>query len=132
MDLVTKALAVAQEAHRGQRDKLGKPYIYHPIRVAHSLQHYDEELQAAGLLHDVLEDTELTVEDLHLMEFPVGVISLVEILTKDENYTYKDYVRNIGYVKEAIIIKIADVMDNYSRPLRPLPEESKGLQERYE
>ena len=131
MDLVTKALAVAQEAHRGQVDKLGKPYIFHPIRVSDSLSDYSEEIQAVGLLHDVIEDTELTLEDLHLMDFPVGVIHLVEILTKKEGVTYKEYISNITFVQEAIIVKIADIKDNYPKPLRPLPEEDKGLEERY-
>ena len=132
MNLVVKALAVAQEAHTGQKDKNGKPYILHPIRVADSLKDHGEETQAAGLLHDVIEDTDLTIEDLHLMKFPLNVIFLVEILTKKDDVSYKDYVYNIGWTPQAIIIKIADIMDNYPRFERPLPEDFKGLKKRYD
>lgn len=108
--LLERALHVAYEAHKGQRSFSGRPYIFHCIRVMEQMD--TEEEKAAALLHDVVEDTSLTIEDLD-KEFPSEVVQSVMFLTNIFK-TYEEYITYIALTKDktAIKIKIADLKDN--------------------
>lgn len=129
MYIVEEAIMLATNAHRGQKDKNGEPYILHPLRVM--LKLLDPIEQAAAVLHDLIEDTIYTRHDLLGFEFPTRVVDLVECLTRGEDELYMDYLKRIATDPAAVRIKIADIEDNMPRPERPLPPEYKGLEKRY-
>ena len=109
-ELTDKALEIAQKAHEGQVDKAGRPYIEHPIHVAESME--TEEEVCAALLHDVIEDTSLTLSDLEKEGFPDEVIKALELLTHDDDVPYLDYVRAIAHNPIAKKVKLADLCHN--------------------
>ena len=90
--LTKKALKLAYAAHAGQVDKAGMPYIFHPYEVA--LQVQTEEEVCAALLHDVVEDTDWTMEDLRAAGFPETVLEAVQLLTHDSAVPYLDYLHH--------------------------------------
>lgn len=111
-DLTKKAMRIAYDAHHGQFDKSGLPYIYHPIHLAEQMQ--DETAVCAALLHDVVEDTPRTFDDLAREGIPDTVLSVLRLLTKPEQMDYHDYIRRIcqsGNVT-AIAVKLADLRHN--------------------
>lgn len=110
--LTRKAMNIAYNAHMGQFDKAGVPYIYHPIHVAEQMN--DEVTCVAALLHDVVEDTDITFEDLE-KEFPKEVIDVLRLLTHDKNIDYTDYIRKIKTNEAAIKVKIADIKHNMDK-----------------
>lgn len=113
IDEFSIALELATRAHYGQVDKLGEPYILHPIRVM--LNFTDEKLRIIALLHDTIEDTDLELSDLDDAGFSDSVILAIESLTKlpDENYIdYLVRVKNNHLAKE---VKLADIKDNIIR-----------------
>ncbi len=109
-ELVAAADRLAERAHRGQTDKAGEPYVDHPRRVAAGLP--DPDLQAAGLLHDVLEDTSLTVADLRAAGVGELVIETVEAVTKQSGEDYLQAVGRAAAHPLARELKRADVADN--------------------
>ena len=123
-DLTRKALNFAYDAHhgQGQNDKSGVPYIFHPYHVAESLGNdATEEEIAVALLHDVVEDTDYTFEDLREAGFPDSVIEALVVLTHDEEKKksaidpeaeYLDYVREIKKNPIARKVKIQDLKHN--------------------
>lgn len=104
------AIAVAKMAHKGQTDKAGRPYWEHPSRVAARLGQVSDEMLAAAWLHDVLEDTDLTRDDLRDFGLNWSVINWVEELTHKKNQSAEDYYAGIG--PSARKIKAADISDN--------------------
>ena len=90
--LTRKAMIIAYNAHIGQVDKAFVPYIYHPIHVAEQME--DEVTCIAALLHDVVEDTEVTFTDLE-KEFPKETIDILRLLTHDKNTDYMEYIEKI-------------------------------------
>ena len=80
-ELTKKAIRLSFAAHKDQTDKGGLPYVYHPFHLAEQMQ--DEATTVAALLHDVAEDTNLTVEDLQKMGIPVAVCDALRLLTHD-------------------------------------------------
>ena len=109
--LTKKALKLAYAAHAGQVDKAGMPYIFHPYEVA--LQ--AEEEVCAALLHDVVEDTDWTMEDLRAAGFPETVLEAVQLLTHDPAVPYLDYVRALCGNSIAVAVKRADLHHNSER-----------------
>ena len=105
-----KAYEVAKRAHLGQVDKAGEDYIKHPQKVA-SFVKSDEE-KAVAYLHDVIEDTELTLEDLHEYEFSKEVIEAVDIITKKRGEDYQSYLNSVKKNKLARAVKLADLRHN--------------------
>lgn len=103
-------LAIATEAHRGQVDKAGADYIEHPKRVASRLT--VERQRCAALLHDVLEDTPTTADDLLAQGVPADVVAVVQKLTRPEGVEYMDYVRSIAADPDARAVKMSDLTDN--------------------
>ena len=108
--MTKKALRLAYNAHHGQLDKSEDiPYIHHPLHLAEQM--YDEISCAVALLHDVVEDTYVTLEDLS-REFPPEVVEAVDLLTHKEGVDYFDYIRAIRTNHVATMVKLADLNHN--------------------
>ena len=113
MDLYDKALRVCIMAHAGQFRHDGiTPYHSHPIAVASLLPNYDEKIVA--LLHDVVEDTNWTIEDIEDMGFNDDIVVAVELLTHIKGESYQGYIECIMTSKLATRVKLADIMHNIS------------------
>ena len=108
-ELTIRAMNLAYNAHHGQFDKGGVPYIFHPIHLAESMD--DEISTCVALLHDTVEDTDVTLEEL-AREFPKEVVEAIALLTHDENVEYFDYVRMIKTNPIATKVKLADLAHN--------------------
>ena len=110
---VMKALEFAEEAHKGQKRKNGKPYIIHPIRIANKLieKGEDEEVIISALLHDVVEDTEKTIEEIE-KEFGKEVAEIVNVLTKKKDENKESYLMRVSLNEKAKEIKVFDALDN--------------------
>ena len=104
-----KAMIIAYNAHHGQVDKSGVPYIFHPIHVAEQMETQEECIVA--LLHDTVEDTNITFEVLE-KEFSATVIEALKLLTHDESIDYFDYVRKLKNNPIAKKVKLADLYHN--------------------
>ncbi|WP_043414604.1 HD domain-containing protein [Archangium violaceum] len=104
------AIALAVEAHRGQRDKSGKAYILHPLRVMMRLETDTERMVA--ILHDVVEDTPWTLERLRGLGYPEEVLGALDCLTKREGETYEAFIERILPHPLARRVKRADLEDN--------------------
>ena len=110
MSLYEKALSIATRAHRGQVDKAGVDYIHHPLFVA-SLVSSDEE-KATALLHDVLEDSSFTIDDLRDEGISDNVVEAVSVLTKPKGKPYFDYLKGVKKNNIARQVKLADLQHN--------------------
>lgn len=108
-ELTARAMKLAYQAHHGQTDKAGIPYIFHPIHLAEQME--DEITCCAALLHDVAEDTQITLEEL-AKEFPEEVIAILKLLTHSKDVPYLDYVRKIKLNPAAVKVKLADLAHN--------------------
>ena len=104
------ALSIATEAHRGQFDKAGIDYIEHPIYVASQVD--TEEEKAVALLHDVIEDSPFTAEELLLAGLPETVVTAVQILSKKKGQDYQTYLENVKSNSLARVVKLADLKHN--------------------
>lgn len=107
--LTQKAMRIAYTAHHGQVDKGGVPYIFHPLHLAEQME--DEISVCAALLHDTVEDTDITIEQLEA-EFPRGVTEAVRLLTHEKGTDYLAYVRAIKENPVALAVKLADLAHN--------------------
>ena len=105
-----KAYEIAKKAHLGQIDKAGEDYIKHPEKVA-SFVNSDEE-KAVAYLHDVIEDTELTLEDLREYGFSEEVLEAVDVITKKKGQDYQTYLNSVKENKLARMVKLADLRHN--------------------
>ena len=108
--LTKKAMKLCFEAHKDQVDKTDMPYVFHPFHLAEQMD--DEISTVCALLHDVVEDSDTTLDDLRIKEFPDEVIEVLALLTHDENVPYMDYVREIKKNPVATKVKIADLTHN--------------------
>ena len=105
-----KALALALRAHQGQMDKSGLPYILHPIRLMMRVE--DPQAKVVALLHDVLEDSDMTENDLQNAGFDKQIIEAVVCLTKTPSIDYMEYIRRIKKNSLATQVKLVDLEDN--------------------
>ena len=105
-----KAYEIAKKAHLGQIDKAGEDYIKHPEKVA-SFVSSDEE-KSVAYLHDVIEDTELTLEDLREYGFSEEVLKAVDVITKKKGQDYQTYLNSVKENKLARVVKLADLRHN--------------------
>ncbi|PKL46535.1 MAG: hypothetical protein CVV42_16020 [Candidatus Riflebacteria bacterium HGW-Riflebacteria-2] len=119
MATLEKAIALAAEAHAGQVDKAGQPYILHPLRVMFRLQ--DRQQQIVGVLHDIVEDTSVTLETLAQHGFSPVVIAAVDALTKRKGETRIDAARRAAADKTALAVKLADNAENMDLSRIPSP-----------
>lgn len=111
MNTLERAIRIALQVHSGQTDRYGRPYILHPLHVM--LQMDSETEMTAAVLHDVIEDSQMTLEDLRSEGFSEEVLAAVELLTHDKNSTpYDDYVRRLKSNHIARKIKLADLRHN--------------------
>ena len=108
--LTKKALRLCFDAHKEQTDKTGMPYVFHPFHLAEQMT--DEISTVCALLHDVVEDTDYTLEDLSKMGYPSEVINVLKLLTHDPEVPYFDYVKAISANPIAKQVKLADLAHN--------------------
>ena len=108
---IQKAQEIATKAHMGQVDKAGKDYINHPKRVAERLLNESENVQVVAWLHDVVEDTSITLKDLEQI-FNKDVIDALTLLTHDKSVPYMEYVEKISHNEIARKVKMSDLIDN--------------------
>lgn len=127
-ELVKAAQSTAEVAHRGQVDRSGAPYLGHPRRVAETLQSqgYSADIIAAGWLHDVIEDTEVTADDLLAAGFPSDVVSAVVALSHFPEESLEEYLGKVRLNEMAIPVKLADLADNTDpKRLDHLPDQTR-------
>src|SRR5688572_27030190 len=117
MSKLEDAIALAVEAHRGQKDKSGEPYILHPLRVMFSCETEVERIVA--VLHDVVEDTGRTFDDLRKLGFSEEVLTALDCVTKREGEDYEQFIERAAANSVARKVKLADLKDNMD--LRRLP-----------
>lgn len=128
--MIQKALEIAILAHEGQRDKAGKPYLLHPIIVATEMLTDDEIIVA--LLHDVIEDSDYTIEDLEGAGFSAPVIEAVQLLTHKQGVSYDEYIEGISKNKLATKVKMADLTHNADLSRLPaVTEQDLNRQKKY-
>lgn len=120
--LINKAISIAALAHDGQTDKAGKPYIFHPLRVMLNAEG-DENVKCAAVLHDVLEDTAITVADLEAAGFGENIITALKLLTRTPDDDYMGYVKRLKNNSIAKAVKLADLADNMDMSRIPSPTE---------
>ena len=122
MATLGKALAIAAQAHQEQYDKAGAPYILHPLRMM--LRMSSEAEMMAAVLHDVVEDTGWTLDQLRQAGFAEEVVQAVECLTHRDHETYDEFVARVRTNVIASKVKLADLEDNMDmRRLRTLTEQ---------
>lgn len=105
-----RARELATQAHQGQKDKAGKPYILHPLRVSERCQTDDERIVA--LLHDVIEDTDTTAQDLERYGFDRRIVEAVLSVTRQEGESYEDFVLRASLNEIGRAVKLHDLEDN--------------------
>ena len=110
--MLDKMLVIATNAHAGQFDRGGNPYILHPLRVMSYLNTDDEELMCTALGHDVIEDTKITYSDLRDAGISERVIAGIRALTKLPGQTYDEYKEGVFANVDAMRVKMADLRHN--------------------
>ncbi|MBL8147771.1 MAG: HD domain-containing protein [Anaerolineae bacterium] len=110
MPTVEDAISLAVRAHAGQKDRYGQPYILHVIRVVARV--FDAPAQMAAALHDVVEDTAVTTDELRLMGYSEAVLAAVDCLTRRNNESYEQFIERIAPNPLAVRVKLADLEDN--------------------
>lgn len=114
MDLTSRAISLAWLAHHGQRDKAGRPYIDHLMRVASSV---DPQDRAVAWLHDVLEDTPVAPADLNAFGFDLATVADLQALTRYDDETYAEFIERVSNASDrARRVKIADLRDHLRDP----------------
>ena len=108
--ILKQATLLATRLHEGQVDKSGKPYILHPIRVSESLS--DVKCKILAVLHDVLEDCEITADELVEMGIPQELVDRLLLLTKQKGERYFDYIDRVKQDDLTRQVKLADLKDN--------------------
>ena len=121
-ELYDCALRIAIRAHEGQKDKSEREYVMHPIRVAERCK--DPRAKIVALLHDTIEDTDVTADYLRKEGFPEEILSAILSVTKQEGENYEDFVRRASENSIGREVKIADLEDNMDiRRLRVITNE---------
>lgn len=116
-----KAVNLMFEAHKEQRDKSGLPYVFHPFHLAEQME--DETTTVVALLHDVVEDSDYTLDDLRRMGFSQEVCEAVDLMTHREGVPYMEYVRRIKTNPVAVKVKLADLRHNSDMTRMEAPTE---------
>jgi (p)ppGpp synthase/HD superfamily hydrolase len=110
MSSLEKAISIAAQAHAGQKDKAGAPYILHPLRLM--LRMKTEKAMVAAVMHDVIEDSDWTPERLKDEGFSDEVLAILGCLTRREDETYEEFIARAGQNPIARQVKLADLEDN--------------------
>ena len=108
--MINIALSIAKKAHAGQVDKAGVDYIQHPLYVASQVK--TEQEKAVALLHDVLEDSDITAADLLAYGLSNEVVTAVQTLTKKKGQSYQEYLEKVKSNNLARVVKLADLKHN--------------------
>ena len=126
--LLATAIAIANQAHAGQLDKAGKPYISHPLTVMAQMDTLENKIVA--VLHDAIEDSDLKIEDLVKQGFPEFITNAIAAITKLEGEPYEDYILRVKSNAIARKVKIADLMHNMdiSRIANPTEKDFQRLE----
>ncbi|WP_198342946.1 HD domain-containing protein [Paenibacillus rubinfantis] len=121
------AISIALNAHKGQVDKGGAPYILHPLAVMNRVARMDEKIVA--VLHDVVEDTEVTIDQLREYGFSEDIIEAIQLLTRSEKDSYEEFIIKTRGNSISKVVKIADIEENMnlSRIENPTDEDYKRL-----
>ena len=129
-DKTKKAMKLCFEAHKDQLDKSGMPYVFHPFHVAEQMT--DEATTIVALLHDVVEDTDYTLEDIAAEGFGKDILEAVALMTHEDDIPYLDYVAKLKENPIARAVKLADLAHNsdLSR-IGEIDEETKRRLEKY-
>lgn len=106
------AIALTAEKFKNKTDKAGEPYILHCLRVMNNLHTYDKELQSIAVMHDLVEETDITLEDLRKMGFSSRVVDGVAILTHAKGIDYMSYIKTLSNFPDAVKVKLSDLRDN--------------------
>lgn len=123
MEQLTRAIIMAAEAHDGQVDKAGEPYIFHPLRVMRAGK--TEEERIVGVLHDVMEDSCIDHESIQY-DFGVEIADAVLALTYEKNTPHIEYIRSLRQIKLARDVKLNDLLDNLDgKRMEKLPRETR-------
>ena len=119
--MTKKALCIAYKAHEGQVDKTGVPYIFHPFHLAESMT--DENSTIVALLHDVMEDTDWTIDDLEKEGFNEDILTALKLMTHNPAEPYMDYISRLSTCPVARQVKLADLYHNSDRTRVENPDE---------
>lgn len=130
---VLLAKQIATKAHEGQVDKVGDPYIGHPARIAASLPESEVDGRIVAWLHDVVEDTTVTLNDLEQAGFPSEIIVAVDAITHRDDESNDEYYARVRANPIALRVKLADIADNSNeeRRARLDPETAERLRVKY-
>lgn len=133
MMTVADASALAERAHAGQTDKAGRPYTEHVFAVRDALRPYGTDAQIAGVLHDIIEDTDWTAADLRSAGVPAEVVAAVEAVTRRPGEGYEDLIRRAAAHPLGRIVKLADNLHNSDERRLALlpPDQAARLRQRY-
>ena len=130
-DLTKKALKLCFEAHKEQVDKSGMPYVFHPFHLAEQMT--EEATTVVPLLHDVVEDTDISFENLEIQGFSDEILNALKLLTHDKSIPYMDYVAEIKKNIIATKVKLADLKHNSDLTrLSVVDEKALKRKEKYE
>lgn len=125
------ALELAIQKHKNQKDKSGKPYILHPLHVMETVKSDDAKIVA--VLHDIIEDTDVTEEDLLNAGLSKHIVDAIVILTRSRDEDYMDYVKNLSSNPLAKEVKLADLQHNMDlRRLSTLKERDLDRNRKYQ
>lgn len=111
-ELLGKMIVIATNAHAGQFDRGGNPYILHPLHVMSYLKTDDEELMCIALAHDVVEDTSVTYKELREAGMTERIIAGIKALTKQPGQTYEEYKAGVFANMDAMRVKMCDLRHN--------------------
>ncbi len=130
-ELTMRAMKLCYQAHAGQTDKGGLPYVFHPFHVAEQMD--DEISTTVALLHDIVEDTPMTLDELRAEGFPPEVVEAINALSRRESERYMDYVDRLKKNPLAKKVKLADLAHNSDQTRIPNPTEKvRNMWKRYE
>ena len=130
-NLTKKAMKLCFDAHKEQVDKSGMPYVFHPFHLAEQMT--DEVTTVVALLHDIVEDTNTTFEDLEKYGFGEDIITALKLLTHNDDTPYMDYVAEIKTSKTATVVKLAELRHNSDLTrLDVIDEKALKRKEKYE
>jgi len=129
MSTLERAIAIAAQAHSGQLDKAGQPYILHPLRVMFRVENLTEKIVA--VLHDVVEDSPVTLDQLAKEGFAAEIVAAVQALTKQKGETRLEAAKRAAANSIARTVKLADNAENMdiSRIASPTPKDYQRLEE---
>ena len=110
MPTIEDAIKLALDKHHGQTDKAGEPYILHPLRVMAQMQ--TEAEQIVAVLHDVVEDSDVTVDDLRKMGYREEIVTAIDHLSRRDDESYEQFIQRIKPNPLAVRVKLGDLRDN--------------------